>query len=335
MADLYLSGADLAFYLKGKGFAGEASALLDQQKNSWEMLRLNYEALGNVRVKTFDFGAFQVKVQFNPGRMTSSSAKVDAKSISERKCFLCRENLPPDHRGILYREKFILLCNPFPIFRNHFTIPRIEHIEQSILPHFEDFYHLAKDLSPAFSVFYNGPKCGASAPDHMHFQAGERGFLPVEREIGSLLKRSGQEIVQNGSSLTAMIEGYLRHVLYLESDSLKETVSLSEKMYNMLQDVFHTEEEPLLNIIAYYDEDRYKVIFFPRERHRPSQYFIESEEKILLSPASVDIGGICITPREQDFEKISSEDIEDIFWQVSISPEKWYDLKSIFRKGLS
>lgn len=335
MADLFLEDSDLAGYITGKGYADRASALLMQQKQSWEMLRLNYEALGSVRVKTFDFGAFEVKVQFNPGRMTSSSAKVDEKSISERRCFLCMQNLPPDQRGILYRENFILLCNPFPIFRNHFTIPHTGHIEQRIYPHFREFYQLAEDLAPDYSVFYNGPRCGASAPDHMHFQAGERGFLPVEKEIPALLRRPGQEIIETSTFRAALIEGYLRHVIYLESDSLEETADKSVKIYNMLRDVFHTEEEPLLNIISFFDKGRFRVIFFPRERHRPSQYFLEDEGKILLSPASVDIGGVCITPREEDFEKITSADIEDIFWQVSISPEKWYDLKNMFRRGLS
>ena len=121
-----------------------------------------------------------MKVQFNPGRYISTSAKVDEKSINDRKCFLCPANLPEEQKGILYEEEYLILGNPFPIFPEHFTIPNINHVPQQIKNNFPLMLKLTKDLSKHYVVLYNGPKCGASAPDHFHFQAGTKNFMPIE-----------------------------------------------------------------------------------------------------------------------------------------------------------
>ena len=155
--------------------------LLTEQLASWEMARNNYAALSGVQVKELDVNGIPYKVQFNPARIVSSGAKVDAQSIKERKCFLCPANLPPAQKGIPFEGHYNILVNPFPIFPRHLTIPEVAHVNQRIAVRFKDMLALAQALTD-YTIFYNGPKCGASAPDHAHFQAGNKGFMPIEKD---------------------------------------------------------------------------------------------------------------------------------------------------------
>ncbi len=173
---------ELGPFVAGHGLASRAHALLKQQKGGWELLRNGYDSLRSVRSKVFEFDGFQVKVQFNPGRLISTMARVDAVSVRERKCFLCPENLPADQRAIRCEEGYLLLCNPFPIFPEHFTIPTLRHTPQLVRESFGMFLGFTRELGSRYTVLYNGPRCGASAPDHLHFQAGDRSFLPIGLE---------------------------------------------------------------------------------------------------------------------------------------------------------
>lgn len=162
----------------------QLKSLLTEQKENWELARTNFAGLKTVRTKSFNFGDFEVKVQFNPARIVSSGAKVDAKTIAERKCFLCTENRPAEQTAVDAGD-YLVLVNPFPIFPEHFTIPRKEHVDQQIKPYFADMLELAEALDD-YLIFYNGPRCGASAPDHMHFQAGTKNFLPLVNDYKRL-----------------------------------------------------------------------------------------------------------------------------------------------------
>jgi ATP adenylyltransferase/5',5'''-P-1,P-4-tetraphosphate phosphorylase II len=194
--------------------SSQIKSLLDSQIVDWELAKNNYKGLESVKVKEFSFDGFSIKVQFNPSRIISTSAKVDAKSIQERKCFLCKENLPKDQRGIEYKNEYIILVNPFPIFPEHFTIPKVDHKPQRIKENFEDILDLSKDLQDRYAVFYNGPKCGASAPDHMHFQAGIKNFMPVDYEFESIQKIN---LSNYGKVKISYTESYLRNFISLES----------------------------------------------------------------------------------------------------------------------
>ena len=155
------------------------SEFFDRQLQVWDTARNNFEALKNVKVKEFNVDGTTIKVQFNPGRIVSSAAKVDAKSLKERKCFLCAANRPAVQEGIAWGDDYTILINPFPIFPRHLTIPCNEHVDQLIKGRIADMMNLSRDLE-GFTLFYNGPKCGASAPDHRHFQAGNRGLTPPD-----------------------------------------------------------------------------------------------------------------------------------------------------------
>jgi len=210
------------------------SSLFHEQVSNWELARVNYEGLNTVKTKSFSFGNFKVNVQFNPARIVSSGAKMDAKTIAARKCFLCTENLPAEQKGI-DAGNYTILVNPFPIFPQHFTIPRKEHIDQQIKPYFKEMLELAEALDD-YAVFYNGPRCGASAPDHMHFQAGTKDFLPVISDY-KRMKPAHATIIDEGVNYQLyQLNDYCRRVYCLESDSIDSAQKLFENLYIKWQD---------------------------------------------------------------------------------------------------
>ena len=293
--------------------SAQVQNLLQEQMNAWELAKNNYEALSLVRVKELNFNKFKIKVQFNPARIVSSSAKVDSKSIQERKCFLCEQNRPVEQKGIPFGDNYVVLVNPFPIFPKHLTIPACEHVDQLIFNRFGDMLDLAYNLDE-FTIFYNGPKCGASAPDHVHFQAGSKDFLPIEKEWKMF---ADSEVLEYQSAKLFLLDSYLRGTLVIESESKDSAVKLFEKIYASLE-VKPGESEPMMNILVWFDSDKWVICIFPRTLHRPSCYTAQGDDNILISPASVDMGGVFITPLEKDFEKISPQNICDILQEVSM-----------------
>lgn len=287
--------------------------LLAEQLTSWDTARTNYEALQEVESKVLDVDGYTFRVQFNPARIRSSAAKVDPKSIQERKCFLCKDNLPAAQKGLKFGEGYTVLVNPFPIFPQHLTIPAVEHKDQLIRNRFVHMLELAERLS-GFVLFYNGPKCGASAPDHAHFQAGNKGFLPLESEWRSA---AGEVFYsKEGTALYALKE-YPAPMLVLTSDSMEKAAGLFDQIYTLLDK--GVEVEPMMNLLAWYEDGQWVVCIIPRTLHRPACYFAEGEENLLISPASVDLGGVFITPLEKDFEKITSQDIRNILQEVCLT----------------
>lgn len=296
--------------------SAKADLLFNQQIDSWQLAKTGYESLKTVQKKIFEFDSFTIEAHFNPGRIISSSAKVDDKSIKERPCFLCVENLPEEQRAIKIDDEYILLVNPFPIFDKHFTIPSINHKPQAIKDSFEKMLIISKMLGKEFSVFYNGPKCGASAPDHLHFQAGNSGFMKIENEYYQILNKYGKIIKNADDITTTAINGCLRNFISIESNEIVPLKNEFESVINALP--HNSNEEPMMNIICTY-HDFWKVMIFPRKIHRPSYFFEDGENKILISPAAVDLGGVLIFPREEDFKKVNSELIIDIFDQVTFN----------------
>ena len=175
--------------------SSQATELLSKQLVTWPLAEKNYKALEAVQVKSFDMGGFSIRAQFNPARIVSTGAKVDARSLKERKCFLCPENLPVEQERLPFGFRHLVLCNPYPIFPQHFTIPTRKHTPQLILPQWNDFLELTRRLAP-FTVFYNGPRSGASAPDHAHFQAVTRGIMPLDEEVTQFIRQSYECIRQ-------------------------------------------------------------------------------------------------------------------------------------------
>lgn len=296
----------------------DAGTLLYEQLKEWDLAKANFEALKNVRTKEFQFDGFVVRVQFNPARILSSAAKVDAGSIRERKCFLCAENLPKEQRGIPFGEEYRILVNPYPIFPEHFTIPAIRHTDQLIAGRYGDMLDLAKGLDD-YTLFYNGPRCGASAPDHVHFQAGIKGFLPIERESDD--PRMKETIYESAGMTVSALRNCGRNGFLVETGDREEAVRFFDSLCSLLE-TGEGDKEPMMNILAWYDEGRWRSVIFPRRKHRPDRFYAEGDDNLLISPASVDMGGVFITPLEKDFEKIAPEDITAILEEVIVDNGK-------------
>lgn len=310
-----ISDLDLEKYLSGNSKANKANALLKMQIDSWDLAKTNYRDLASIKKKAFSFDGFDIQIQFNPGRIVSSSAKVDAKSIGERPCFLCPKNLPNEQKGLVCKNDYLLLVNPFPIFEEHFTIPHFNHNPQEIYSNFADMLFIAKELGEKYTLFYNGPQCGASAPDHMHFQASPKNAMPIENQ-DEYLNKSSEKIFQNDAVTVSVITHYLRNLFLIESNSIEQLTTEFQKLYASIKEITNSDFEPLMNIIVSFDES-WRVYIFPRKAHRPKEFFLEGDDKILLSPAAVDFGGLLITPREEDFNKITKKDIISIFQQTT------------------
>jgi ATP adenylyltransferase/5',5'''-P-1,P-4-tetraphosphate phosphorylase II len=299
--------------------------LLDQN-HTWKLSADNYLGQEKVEEREFLFDGFKIRVQFNPERIRSSAAKVDKESIAARKCFLCQENRPDVQKSLELVDDFILLVNPFPIFRTHFTIPSNRHIDQLLSTNLEAMFDIAR-IMEGYTLFYNGPESGASAPDHLHFQAGENGFLPVESEYESLKNTSGFLILKTDQLSIWAFDQYLRKMISLETDSKEEGLAAILKIYTRFREIQSGRVEPMINLLCYFNDGKWILHLFPRNLHRPRQFFAKDESQLLISPASVDFGGVFITPRREDFEKISRNDIADIFSQVSLDDPTFKELK--------
>jgi len=314
-----LTNNEIEYYINEGEYAKAASSLFEQQLIKWNLLKERYDALNDVKIKEFQFDGFKIKVQYNPGRIKSSSAKTDDVSINNRECFLCIENLPEVQQGILLADKYFLLCNPFPIFPQHFTISSLLHEPQNILDHFEGMLELTKHLSSEYSLIYNGPACGASAPDHFHFQAGSKNFMLIEDDYHQLKNEYGNFILEDEELMVTSVDDGLRRFLVIESTEMKKNIKAFKIFHEVYSEISFGSIEPMFNIISTYNaEFGWGLIIFLREKHRPELFFSKGENKILISPAAVDLGGLLIAPREKDFEKINNDLIKTIFTEVSL-----------------
>jgi Domain of unknown function (DUF4922) len=293
--------------------------LIEQQKLLWLQLTEGYTALESVRVREIICSNYSVSVQFNPKRIRSTGADLDAKTIRERKCFLCLENLPELQKGILYRDKFLLLCNPVPIFTQHFTFSSTYHIPQELESSLCVLLNLTRDLSPDFTVFYNGPKSGASAPDHLHFQVCPRRAIPIECDAVDMHRR--KRLYYKDHVAGYVLLNYGRTALIVESTDKLQLLEFLENILEAWKKILGSLEEPKMNILCSYQEELWRLIILPRRKHRPDIYFLKGDDRVLISPAAVDIGGLVITPLEKDYLRTDAELIENIFAEVTESPE--------------
>lgn len=298
--------------------ASQARTLLVEQRSSWADLNAGYASLASVRTREVRCDGYNVVLQFNPGRIVSTSAPVDPESIRSRKCFLCVENLPQAQHGISYEDEFLLLCNPAPIFSHHYTITHLTHKPQAIEPAFSRFLALARELSPDFTVFYNGPQCGASAPDHLHVQASPFGGIPIEREVIESNRRMKEGSFEGVVVFT--LNDLDREAFVLEGEDQENIERVFSRLAGAMRKTFGIAEEPPMNVLCSFDGKIWRVILFPRLKHRPNAYFSKGEDRIVVSPAAVDIGGLVIIPLEKDFLNLDARTLIEIFKEVSVDP---------------
>lgn len=299
----------------GKDLNGLCSGLLSQQLKTWPRLRENYELLEKIMIRTISCNGFGVKIQHNPGRTISTLADTRPEAIDSRPCFLCINNLPELQKGILYRD-FLILCNPAPVFHHHLTINSITHRPQMINTNIKSLLGLSKDLGHGWIALYNGPKCGASAPDHLHFQAIPCGNTPMEREINELkrpIESSGTPnvsiyYVDNLGRVYFFLEGY-------DTEALEDAFG---KLLDAMRSVLKTPDEPMLNIACINRRDNTNLIVFPRAQHRPHAFFRHGDDRIAVSPAVIEMTGVIVTPLQRDFLKLDARTVESIYTEVSI-----------------
>ena len=297
----------------------EVNEFLAGQLQEWPQAKGNYEALAGVEVKDLDVDGMHIKVQFNPARAVSSSAKVDAKSLRERKCFLCAANRPDVQRGIEWGPggRYVVLVNPFPIFPRHLTIPDQTHTDQLIVDRVEDMFDLAGELDE-YTVFYNGPKCGASAPDHMHFQAGNSDFLTVKENLAAAPLK---ELARDGEATLSVTVKSPLNMFVIDAKDHKAGARLFKRLYAAMP-VKEDETEPMMNVLCYHTDRGERMVVIPRKKHRPSFYGTEGDGCMLMSPASVDMGGVFITPRLEDYVKVDADIIRSIFDELCLSAQE-------------
>jgi ATP adenylyltransferase/5',5'''-P-1,P-4-tetraphosphate phosphorylase II len=309
---------ELRLYLPNKSeldFRGLVEGLAEHQLATWPMLRDAVAGLARVEYKKFSAGGSETLAQFNPQRMVSTAAKVDAATIKQRPCFLCAENLPPEERGIAFGADFVALYNPFPVLPRHLVITSRRHIPQTIEGNFGTLLDLALDLGGEFFVVYNGAACGASAPDHLHFQACERESLPIVREIETWERRD----LSNDSGVeTFTLKDYRLNALIARGNDRSALIEWFDRALNLLAEITGAESEPMINLVVTRDGDQWTMIVFPRGKHRPDRYFAEGDAKLTVSPAAIDLAGVLVVPQPDHFARITSRDVEEIYAEVTL-----------------
>lgn len=325
-----IGDAALAPYM-GSGEAStlraSVAALRAQQRDTWPLLRAATTALGTVQYRHFQINGAAVMAQYNPQRLVSTAARVDAASIRARPCFLCADHLPPEEQGIAFGADFVILCNPFPVLSDHLVIVARRHTPQAIEGSFETLLDVAAALGPDYCTLYNGPACGASAPDHLHVQACARAPLPLVREVESWPRQQG---AYGAEREVFALADYRLHVLVARG---KERSSLMQWWQQTLAAFTAVTPaaapEPLLNLLVTFDHLGWTVYLFPRAQHRPSCYYAEDETKLTVSPAAIDLAGVLVLPEADHFARLSGPDIARIYAEVTLDTPRFTALKEM------
>jgi hypothetical protein len=280
------------------GLARAVERLFAQQQAAWPLLARGLAGLAQARTKTLRIAEAQLALRHIPHRLQSTTARVDAASIGARPCFLCEQNLPLEQRGLALGEEWVALCNPFPILERHLTIVHRRHVPQRLAGRSAALLELARAL-PACFVIYNGPECGASAPDHMHFQAADRALFPIEADT-----QGRQGLVDHPS-----------RPIVLRGDSRDRLAARVDRVVAALGEMTGRKPEPLVNLAACEAQGQLTVFLFARHKHRPAAF---ERGELLLSPAAIDLSGVPVTPREQDYERLTAETLAAVFDEVML-----------------
>ena len=306
------------------------AALIDQQYDAWPLLRAGVDAFAKIETKRVRIEESEVVVQHNPGRIRSTAGEVDEASVEARRCFLCPDGLPVEEKGIAYGDDLVILCNPFPVLERHLSIVHREHVPQQIEGNVETLLSLARDLGSAYFVLYNGPECGASAPDHLHFQACSRELLPIEKNLYDDEPVLAEDCSYCEETAQSMFElftlgGCGRSVVVFRGGNREE---VAKWVYEVIKELAlqADKREPLINIVCTYDPKLWTVYLFPRAKHRPACFYWEGEQRLIVSPGAIDMAGVVVVPDLEHFEKIDDARIAAIFSEVSLSSELVNDL---------
>ena len=302
----------------------------DRQLRLWPETRERYRELSHVETRELNVGTSTFEVQFNPARIRSTGATITKEAVAARPCFLCRKNRPQEQLTKVQDVDYELLVNPYPILPMHFTIPARRHHTQQIRGMYGEMIQLLNHY-PELMVFYNGPLCGASAPDHAHLQAGTSGILPLQKEW-QRLSRNLTEVARRGDDATlSVIEDYPCSALVIRARNRRGSERMFASLYHALPKM-SDQSEPMMNIVAWHVDEEFISVVFPRKKHRPDCYYKTGDEQYLVSPGALDMAGYLITPRHEDYERITPEVAEDILKECALSADELETLKERLAK---
>ena len=297
------------------------------QLSRWPLACDNFRALKNVRVREIEVGGLTVKLQFNPARIVSSAAKLSKEEIAKRRCFLCRENRPGVQNFIKFEgrkgKKYHILVNPYPIFPDHLVIAMNKHVDQSIWNRYVDMLDLARKYND-FTFFYNGPKSGASAPDHHHFQGAPQGLMPLENDVDALIASQDDALKYVSSVQDADIYHYDKFTNGVFVLRAKTSKSAAKMFYRLLDcaEIQEGENEPQINLFTYYRDREFRSIIVFRRSHRSHHYFSDGPDHLTMSPGCADMAGVFIVPVEAEYDKITPELLSEMLQEVSVPKEE-------------
>ena len=291
------------------------SSFFNNQLNEWPEAQARFDQLAQVQTKEVGL----LSAQHNPARMVSTGAKVDKKAIAQRPCFLCKQNRPAVQRELPFNDTFQILINPFPILPEHFTIPALRHQQQAILRDYGVFHDLLTAF-PDRMFFYNGPKCGASAPDHLHIQGGTRNATPLIRRWNEWSKQLTPIITKGENEGIWSIDAYPIPALVIKHSNKNTGYELFRRLYYALP-LQDDDVEPMMNIVAWREGETFLSVVFPRQKHRPDCYYKEGEDQVLISPGALDMAGLVIVPRPTDYEKLTPTLLYNVLGECAVNPE--------------
>ena len=286
----------------------QVEELFQRQLRAWPQLAKGVGGLAHAKTRSVRIDWFDVFIRHIPHRMVSTTASVDRESVAKRPCFLCANNLPAEEEGLRFDENFTIYCNPFPIVDRHLTIAHREHGAQRIANQFGNMLDIASAL-PKYFVVYNGPECGASAPDHMHFQAGSRSLFPIENDTAAL------------TGVT--VPNYARKVFLLRGRDRSALIDRMDRAIELLSETTGKRAEPLINVAVFHERGEWVAYLFPRGKHRPEVYY---SGELTVSPASIDLCGIFVVPLAEHFEKITGDSIAAIFREVTLPHDQFQEV---------
>ena len=294
----------------------------NRQLQVWDDVRQRYRDLEGVHTRELVSDTLTMTVQWNPARIASTGAKIDAKSIAERPCFLCAKNRPTEQMHRVIDGKYELLVNPFPIMPVHFTLPTLKHQPQRILPMYDEMLRLAQ-RNTDLTLLYNGPQCGASAPDHAHLQAVSTGLLPLQNSWQRLSRNLSEVIKTDDDNGIWQVVDYPSAAFVIKTTNTQAAERLFRRLYDTLKlPLLSGSPEPMMNIIMWSTGDQLLSVVLPRRKHRPDCYTAEGDAQYIISPGAVDMGGLIITPREEDFRKLTAEQMVAIYKEISLTPDQ-------------
>ncbi len=304
------------------------SDFFKSEKEHWPELGAACRALAKTKRRKLDYGGYVTALQYNPARQKSGSAAVDPASISRRPCFLCHTNRPPKQRAIAYRNTYEILCNPAPIFDNHFTVVSNRHTPQEISSSIAELLQIARDASPEYLVFYNGPASGASAPDHLHFQ-----MVPAD-ELPFLGQAEGLPLFKQAKGVR-IAGGFVfdRALAIIESRTKTAMLEQFNDFLKAARKTGRKDVEPPVNMICSYGDNGWRLTIFLRAKHRPDAYYAAGRKRIFVSPGAIDMAGVVVVPLARDFQRLNAQTISAIYREVSLDEKSMKRITDPLQQG--